>query len=74
MKFTKVFLIQFVVIMVILSLISPSFSQIKQELNPSFPPSVASRTDFTKGGNSPLWPPAHRASGPEGKGGLGEIF
>ena len=27
-----------------------------------------------KGGISPLWPPAHRASGPEGKEGLGEIF
>jgi hypothetical protein len=23
---------------------------------------------------SPLWPPAHRASGPEGKEGLGEIL
>jgi hypothetical protein len=31
MKFAKVFLIQFVMIMVIFSLISPSFSQIKQE-------------------------------------------
>jgi len=29
---------------------------------------------FKKGRNSPLWPPAHRASGPEGKEGLGEIF
>ena len=33
---------------------------------------------FAKGGISPLWPPAHRASGPEGKEGpayrQGEIF
>src|SRR4030066_2443687 len=27
-----------------------------------------------KGGITPLWPPAHRASGPEGKEGRGEIF
>jgi len=27
-----------------------------------------------KGGIPPLWPPAHRASGPEGKEGSGEIF
>ena len=27
-----------------------------------------------KGGITPLWPPAHRASGPEGKEGGGEIF
>ena len=31
---------------------------------------------FAKGGNCypPLWPPAHRASDPEGKEGRGEIF
>jgi len=27
-----------------------------------------------KGGITPLWPPAHRTSGPEGKEGQGEIF
>lgn len=31
MKFAKVFLMQFVIIMLTLSLISPSFSQVKQE-------------------------------------------
>ncbi|OGP75695.1 MAG: hypothetical protein A2V86_15455 [Deltaproteobacteria bacterium RBG_16_49_23] len=29
---------------------------------------------FSKGGIAPLWPPAHRASGPEGKEGQEEIF
>ncbi len=30
--------------------------------------------DSGAGRNSPLWPPAHRASGPEGKEGLGAIL
>jgi len=37
---------------------------------PEIPPILP----LQKGGISPLWPPAHRASGPEGKEGIEEIF
>jgi len=40
------------------------------DIEDQIPPAIP----FANGGISRLWPPAHRASGPEGKEGLGEIF
>src|SRR4030042_7038945 len=50
---------------------------IEDQIPPLLPLPSGSETALgrrQKGGISPLWPPAHRASGPEGKEGLGEIF
>ena len=44
------------------------------KIPPDLPLPAPGRKNIPKGGVTPLWPPAHRASGPEGKEGSGEIF
>ncbi len=44
------------------------------KIPPTLPLSAFGREKIPKGGITPSWPPAHRASGPEGKEGRGGLI